>query len=190
MKVIIIEGPDNTGKNTLINEILEKNEIVKVVHCGKPNLNGNVLLNQFKSFKKLADTAIDDYLNNSENIFVYNRYHIGEYVYGQLYRNEHPEQILETLKLIETHILERIPQDDILYIQLLSTSPELLRKNDDKKSLSNADIELIKKELELFKIAYDHSLIKNKHIIYVNKENTDEFKSREEIIKEFNQQLC
>ena len=190
MKVIIIDGPDNTGKNTLINNILENNEIVKVIHCSKPKVKQNVLYHQFINYKSLADIAIKDYANNDNNILIYNRYYIGEYVYGQLYRNEKPEQILETIKLIEKYILEKIPQDDILYIQLLSTSPELLRKNDDNKSLSNADIDLIKKELELFKTAYDHSLLRNKHIIYVNKENTDEFKSREEIIKEFNQQLC
>ena len=185
MKVIIIEGPDNCGKNTLINNILDNNEIVKIIHCSKPNPNGNVLFNQYLSFKRLADEAIKDYKSNSDEVLVYNRYHIGEYVYGQIYRNENPEQILEMINLIENRILSVIPQDDILYIQLLSTSSELLQKNDDNKSLSNAKLELIEKEQQLFKEAFEHSEFKNKHIIYVNKENTNEFKTREDIITEF-----
>lgn len=185
MKIIIIEGPDNTGKNTLINEILDNNEIVKIIHCSKPKPSKNVLFEQYLSFKRLAEEAIKDYIANSDEILVYNRFHIGEYVYGQIYRNENPEQILEIIKLIEKEILSTIPQDDILYIQLLSTSSELLRKNDDNKSLSNANIELIKKEQQYFKEAFKHSLFKNKHIIYVNKENTNEFRDRQDIINEF-----
>ena len=192
MKIIIIEGPDNTGKNTLINDILEHNEVVKVIHCGKPNLNGNVLMNQYVSFKNLADIAINDFnysveTYKTEDIIVFNRYHIGEYVYGQIYRNENPNQILEVIKMIEDRILENIPQDDIYYIQLLSTSSELLQRNDDGKSFSDAKLELIEREQQLFKEAFEKSKFRNKHIIYVNKENTNEFKDRQTIINEFNE---
>jgi len=193
MKLIIIEGPDNTGKNTLINNILEHNEVVKVIHCGKPNLNGNVLLNQYKSFRNLANIAITDFLieesseSKLEDIVVFNRYYIGEYVYGQIYRNENPNQIIGMIHLIEDVILEKIPQDDIYYIQLLSTSSELLQKNDDGKSFSDAKLELIEKEQQLFKEAFEKSKFVNKHIIYVNKENSSEFKDRQTIINEFNE---
>ena len=53
MKVIIIDGPDNTGKNTLINNILENNEIVKVIHCSKPKVKQNVLYHQPYNFYQL-----------------------------------------------------------------------------------------------------------------------------------------
>ena len=36
MKLIIIEGTDNTGKDTLISKILEKYPTATVMHCGKP----------------------------------------------------------------------------------------------------------------------------------------------------------
>ena len=36
MKLIIIEGTDNTGKDTLISKILEKYPTATVIHCGKP----------------------------------------------------------------------------------------------------------------------------------------------------------
>lgn len=185
MKVIIIEGPDNTGKNTLINHVLDNNEIVKIIHCSKPKQLDNVLYHQFISFKKLAEEAIKDYSSNSDEILIYNRYHIGEYVYGQLYRNENPEQILEVIHLIEDTILNAIPQDNISYIQLLSRSAKLLQNNDDNKSLSNARLDLIEKENQLFKEAFEKSKFKNKHIIYIDKENTDTFKTREQIIDEF-----
>ena len=185
MKVIIIEGPDNTGKNTLINHVLDNNEIVKIIHCSKPKQLDNVLYHQFISFKKLAEEAIKDYSSNSDEVLIYNRYHIGEYVYGQLYRNENPEQILEVIHLIEDTILNAIPQDNISYIQLLSRSAKLLQNNDDNKSLSNARLDLIEKENQLFKEAFEKSKFKNKHIIYIDKENTDTFKTREQIIDEF-----
>lgn len=185
MKIIIIEGPDNTGKNTLINEVLEKNEIVKTIHCSKPKVTENILFYQYLDYKKLADIAINDYHNNSEDILVFNRYYVGEYVYGQLYRNEDPERIKEMINLIENRLLSEINQRDIVYIQLLSRSTKLLQNNDDNKSLSNAKSELIEKEQQLFKEIFDLSQIKNKHIIYIDKENTDTFKSREQIIEEF-----
>jgi len=185
MKVIIIEGPDNTGKNTLINHVLDNNEIVKIIHCSKPKQLDNVLYHQFISFKKLAEEAIKDYSLNSDEVLIYNRYHIGEYVYGQLYRDENPEQILEVIHLIEDTILNAIPQDNISYIQLLSRSAKLLQNNDDNKSLSNARLDLIEKENQLFKEAFEKSKFKNKHIIYIDKENTDTFKTREQIIDEF-----
>lgn len=185
MKVIIIEGPDNTGKNTLINHILDNNEIVKIIHCSKPKPSDNVLFEQYQSFKRLAIEACKDYISNVDEVLIFNRYHIGEYVYGQIYRNENPEQILDMIKLIEDRILIDIPQNDILYIQLLSTSSKLLQNNDDNKSLSNAKLELIEKEQQLFKEAFEHSQFINKHIIYVNKENTDEFRNKEDIINEF-----
>ena len=186
-KLIIIEGPDNTGKNTIINEILEKSEISKVIHCGKPKKSDDVLNEQYITFSKFATIAIIDYLGNSEDSIIFNRYHIGEYVYGQLYRGEESEKILEMINKVEKQILSKIPQDDIYYVQLLSTSSKLLQKNDDNKSLSNAKLELIEKEQELFKIAFEKSIFKNKHIIYINKENSDEFRIREDIISEFNE---
>ena len=142
--------------------------------------------------KFLADIAINDFnysieTYKTEDIIVFNRYHIGEYVYGQIYRNENPNQILEVIKMIEDRILENIPQDNIYYIQLLSTSSELLQRNDDGKSFSDAKLELIEREQQLFKEAFEKSKFRNKHIIYVNKENTNEFKDRQTIINEFNE---
>ena len=36
MKVIIIDGPDNTGKNMVIHDLLEHYDSVKIIHCHKP----------------------------------------------------------------------------------------------------------------------------------------------------------
>ena len=36
MKLIIIEGTDNTGKDTLIAKLLEKYPTATLIHCGKP----------------------------------------------------------------------------------------------------------------------------------------------------------
>ena len=50
MKVIIIEGPDNCGKNTLIQNIVDNNDVVKVIHCHKPDKNDP---NPFMTMEKI-----------------------------------------------------------------------------------------------------------------------------------------
>ena len=62
-----------------------------------------------------------------------------------------------------------------------------MQRNDDGKSFSDAKLELIEREQQLFKEAFEKSKFRNKHIIYVNKENTNEFRDREDIINEFNE---
>ena len=41
MKTIIIEGMDNTGKNTIIQKLMEKYSVVKIIHSGKPKSKTN-----------------------------------------------------------------------------------------------------------------------------------------------------
>lgn len=182
MKIIIIEGPDNTGKNTLIHDLLENNEITKVIHCSTPKPSDNVLRDQAKYFCRLANECIIESKNT--NIIVFNRYYQGEYVYGQIYRNEDPEDIMYMINYIEQKFDYEFDDSEIYYVQLLSTNPEMLIKMDDGKSLSKANKEKIETELKLFKEVYDNSKIKKKHIIYVN--DGDNFRTREDILLEFN----
>jgi len=183
MKIIIIEGPDNTGKNTLIHDLLERNEITKVIHCSTPKPSDNVLLDQTRYFASLANECINE--SKQTDVIVFNRYYQGEYVYGQIYRNEDPKQILSMIGYIETKFKYELSNNvEIYYVQLLSSSPEMLINMDDGKSLSNANKEKIQKEIDLFKDVFEKSHIKNKHIIYVN--DGDHFRTREDILNEFN----
>ena len=182
MKIIIIEGPDNTGKNTLIQNIIDNNKVVKLVHCDKP-VSNDPFEEQYKLFSLHAYNAIQDSRNDDIDVIVFNRYYQGEYVYGQMYRNGDPDKIKKMVFEIENYLINNIGKDNIYYVQLTSTSANLLKRNDDGKSLSGADIEKMKKEIDLFNEIYDFSIL-NKHKITINE--NDEFRTREDILTEFN----
>lgn len=168
MKLVIIEGPDNCGKNTLINKLSENFEIVKIVHCGKPKgeTDEDKALYQHNYFQRLCEIAVMD-SNTSTDATIHNRSWYGEYVYGPIYRNTDKKFIEEYIKNIEESLLTSFKPEDIYYIQLMSSSVELLAKNDDNLSLSNANTELIKTECEQFTEIFNKSIL-NKKMIYVN----------------------
>ncbi len=81
-------------------------------------------------------------------------------------------------------MVANIFEEDLYYVQLLSSSPKLLIKNDDGKSLSEADENKIWKEIRLFENVFDESKIWKKKRIYIN--NGDCFRDRQDILNEFN----
>jgi len=185
MKVIIIEGPDNTGKNTLIQSIVDNNKVVKIVHCDKPKVEpgDDPFEEQCRTFYIHAYNAVQDKLRKDIDVIVFNRYYQGEYVYGQIYRNGDRKKIKEMIKITEEYLLKNFDYDDILYVQLNSSSVNLLKKNDDGKSLSEANMYKMQREIDLFNEVYEYSILK-KHKILIN--DGDNFRTREDILIEFN----
>ena len=59
---------------------------------------------------------------------------------------------------------------------------EFLSRNEDGLSISRGEIDNMYKETERFKDIYNYSLIKNKHIVYVN--NGINFRPHDEIYNE------
>ena len=182
MKLIIIEGTDNTGKDTLISKILEKYPTATVIHCGKPVTKKYSSKEQDELFRIYAENIVEGKYDNT-HIIIMNRSHIGEYVYGVLYRHRDKDEVEKMINNINDILYYR---DDIniKYIQLLSSSKELLKNNEDGKSLSNGNIEKINIEADKFKEIFDNINIKDsdKHLIYVNEGNI--FRSREDIFNE------
>ena len=184
MKVIIIDGPDNTGKNTIIHDIIDNNDSVKVIHCHKPD-DGSLypLRDMYSVYSRYARDTVQEYYNGETDAVVFNRYYIGEWVYGQMYRDENPDGIKWLIRSIEDSLLKSIDHHDIYYIQLMSTSAELLKNNEDGKSQSAFDIDKINRELSMFKEAYDMSSLKKK-LVYIN--DGDRFRPKSEILSEVN----
>lgn len=179
MYLIIVEGTDNIGKDTVINQLCNLFETVTLIHCSSPTTKVFKSLEQDNKFICYANNIIDGLYDNTD-VIIMNRSHIGEYVYGQLYRKRHRDDINKMLNIVDDILLSR--EDlKIKYIQLLSSSIELRKKYDDNKSLSNMDDELMKKENELFLEAYKDSSL-DKCLIYVNDE--DGFLPKEEIFNE------
>ena len=50
MKIIIIDGPDNTGKNTIIHNIIDRYDSVKIIHCHKP---GDLIIDPLREMTRV-----------------------------------------------------------------------------------------------------------------------------------------
>ena len=85
MYLIIIEGTDNIGKDTLISRLIEDFETVTLIHCGSPKCICFTSHEQDTKFIKYANNIKNGLYDNTD-VIIMNRSHIGEYVYGQLYR--------------------------------------------------------------------------------------------------------
>ena len=139
----------------------------------------------FQSFEQ--DNIFAEYANNIilgkydyTDVVIMNRSHYGEYVYGQIYRKRSGANIMKMINKVD-NILENRKDLKIKYIQLLSTSTELRKRNDDNKSLSLLDEQKMEQENKLFLDIYDYSNF-DKKIIYVNK--NDSFRPKQDILNE------
>ena len=125
---IIIEGIDHCGKDTLI-DLLMQLAPGRIHHCGKP-----IFCQQFVADKKEIDQCEKYEINNAyyeyqkryfTDLFrtmvlpqeiphfdfrkqpfntYFNRFHLGEYVYGYLYRDYSSEQMETVFKIEEEYI--------------------------------------------------------------------------------------
>ncbi len=179
MKLIIVEGTDNIGKDTVINKLCEHFNSVTLIHCDGPKSKIFTPYEQDEKFLTYAKN-IKNGLYNSTDCIIMNRSHIGEFVYGQLYRNRNEYKIYELIDNVN-YILKTTNNLTIKYIQLLSSSIELRKTFDDNKSLSKMNDILMERENELFLEIYNYVNL-DKKLIYVNDE--DGFLPREEIFKE------
>ena len=161
MKLIIIEGLDNVGKDTLINSLLKKYNRSKMVHWGFPLGATNEEKTDYQ--KTSFDYYMKDYsfqnLSNGLDILIWNRSHIGECVYGPIYRESDPEWIYEMEK---AYLLK-----DNVYLVYLHGDIEFLLKNDDGESFTT-DLKKKRREQKAFEKAINKSQIINKLNIKVN----------------------
>lgn len=159
MKLIIVEGVDCVGKSTIIQEIVKYYDEYNITirHFGRPKSN-NPNLFQYNAFKSEVDIVKNIKANeiffyrHYPNIIIWNRSHIGEYVYGQLYRCLSNEESLSMIDNIDNSLYElAISYPNNLEIKLiyLYASSDLLIKTEDGESIGKK-IEEKEKELLLF----------------------------------------
>lgn len=173
MKLIIVEGPDNCGKDSLINRISENFLTITKIHYTKPD-NKYIQNTIFRGYAYAIVNKVYD-----TDAIILNRSHYGEFVYGCMYRGISDKDALDIINEIDDIYIKN--NIDVYYIQLMSTSEKLLLKNEDNKSLSKGNINAIGGEVRRFNTIFDHSLL-NKKMIYVN--DGDKFRSREDIYNE------
>ncbi len=130
-KFIIIEGTDNTGKDTQQNLIIEKvNNLVfhKVHYSSLPfkedkNKHKSYSTQMYNDMFRMMMNSKDDGIN-----IIFNRSHLGESVYAPLYRGYSGDFIFD----IEEKYAEKLRED--LYLITLVNDPSIIMARDDGKS--------------------------------------------------------
>ena len=169
-KFIIIEGTDNTGKDTQQNLIIEKvNNLVfhKVHYSSLPfkedkELHKSYSTQMYNDMFRMMMNSKDDGIN-----IIFNRSHLGESVYAPLYRGYSGDFIFD----IEEKYAEKLRED--LYLITLVNDPSIIMARDDGKSFYENEEE-IKAECDGFTRAHRLSKIKNKMLINVGKMDAEE----------------
>jgi len=182
MKCIIIEGIDQIGKSEFIKRLMsyliKSGKIPLEIHFSNYFVEQLGHIFYYSKFFKILKSLPSDY------IYVCNRSHIGEFVYGQLYRN-YSENLANYV-----FELERDNLDFLLNCCLIVLLPansvlnEFINIRKDNYALSQNQLNLIIKEIELFKKAYSLSWIPHKFLYYIKNLN-DNFEFLEKLAEKF-----
>jgi thymidylate kinase len=180
MPLILIEGQDCVGKNFLIERFIRDKKNVIIRHFSNPEGETDEERIQYQKDDFLHEfrqqLLRNDLTKTSDDVFIWNRSHIGEWVYGKIYRKYEPHWIFDLEKLFA------FDKKQDIFLVLLDADAEFTLQNDDGLSLTT-NLEKRKFEIERFQEAFDKSLITNKIKIKVNKDLTT-FKNIEEIYAE------
>jgi thymidylate kinase len=181
MKLIICEGPDRCGKDTLINRIIEKYPNIVKRHWGFPKGDTDEEKTRYQKESFYLEFYLYDILSKliDNSIMIWNRSHLGEIVYGTIYRNSDPDSWVWGLERFWS--FQKNPE---IYLILLYADPEFLAKKDDGYSYSGK-LEDKTKEINAFLSAFDKSIIKKKLKIKINE--GDYYKDKDLIYQQVNE---
>lgn len=161
---IIIEGPDNVGKTTLIKNIIKEFKIPFIeIHSYAPPYKDT------KNCLKFENEYISQMFKLFENFdsVIADRSHVGTMVYSPIYREYDGKFVLD----LEKKEINKDYWKDTFLITLVD-DPENLIKREDGLSFS-IDPKLKQKEIDLFYEAHKLSLIYNKLIINIKDFNEE-----------------
>ena len=161
---IMFDGLDNVGKSTQI-KLLMKHLIDKPTHVIHYSAISGITPEQsYKYSQQLYDDMF--YMMSEGSAFgrnlIFDRSHIGEYVYAPLYRNYSGEYVFD----IEKKYSKSAFFNDIVLFVLVDKAENAISREDGHSF--SIDIENKQKEIDGFKKAYELSYIKNKHLIDIN----------------------
>ena len=190
MKLIIVEGLDNTGKTTVINYLFTQFSSCFYFHCQKP-INTDPIKSALEQ-KDLFYSLLNDILDINtrfKNIdaIILDRSWIGEYVYGCKYRGNGDEFVMDMI----IYINDKLSVNNIHTFNILLTvdNIDFIMNNDDGKSISNNKYENILNEKERFEYIFDEIPKLNEKNIYTKKivvNDNLKFKNKNDIFSEIN----
>jgi thymidylate kinase len=163
---------DRCGKDTQIENVtkylLEQNEnkSVHVLHYAslpiKENIEERSSILYYDMFR-----ICDAVLKTPDIHLLLNRAHLGEMVYGYIYRKYDARWIYQIEKQFQDLI------KNAYLITLVDSSFKCISNRDDGLSLSNSDINKAKTELERFVLATELSGIKHKILIDIANKDSE-----------------
>ena len=169
-KFIIIEGTDNTGKDTQQNLIIKKvNDLVfQKLHYSslpfKDDKEKHITYSQklYDDMFKLMILSKDKDIN-----LIFNRSHLGESVYSPLYREYSGDYVFD----IEKKYVNQLRKE--LYLITLSNDAHTILKRDDGLSFYGNEEE-VTAEIDGFNRAHRKSKIKNKLLLNIGTMSAEE----------------
>jgi len=167
--VIIVEGQDKTGKDTLVKALTRKyfSETPLVLHCIGPSSDEkNAEKLSMNYYARLLRTIGFDTPNEN---FILNRSHIGEMVYAPLYRGYSGEYVIGLESIFLTN--SSLDKSVILITLIDSSHSRLTREDDDSFSITE---ESSHKEMDSFIHATKNSTIPNKLTLDISNKSIEE----------------
>lgn len=158
--LILLDGPDRVGKDTLARNIISffSNETFLLLHT--VHIKNYEQKDYHRWYKKIFELS-----KNTDYSIILNRTHLSEFVFGNMYRNYDSKTVFDLEKIIVS--------DNNVFLFLLTDKIENLLKREDGNSIFfNSDDK--KCEIENFCKGFNNSSIKNKYLINIDKKNTDE----------------
>lgn len=170
---IIVEGPDNVGKTTLIQNLKNYYNDLTFHTMHYSNVRQDSPESTIAYSKHLYMQMFDIMLNQTKYGFsgiICDRSHLGEMVYGPIYRNYDGEYVLDIEKKY-SHI--HSVWDNLLLVTLVD-NPENLIAREDGLSFST---DLAKKQTEIANFINASQKSTIKHKVLINIKNHDEKKA-------------
>jgi hypothetical protein len=113
--VIVLEGPDGAGKSTLARRIIEHDALLTrrrhLMH------RGPIRSDALTEYLRPLNEVVDDAQNGVDSVFVFDRWHVGELIYGPILRGRsrltdvqavYIEMVLQSLGCCFLHVSQPI----------------------------------------------------------------------------------
>jgi len=161
--ITLFEGLDNTGKSTQIQNLIEhyKDRIFHKIHYSAVKTLSS---DEAETYSKKLYTDMFKIISecNKDRNIVFDRAHLGEYVYGKIYRNYDANWTFD----LEV-------DKDTTFLIVLVDEPKNVLYREDGLSLSKSDnieesIRKISYEKQRFEEAYNKSTLTNKILINID----------------------
>lgn len=178
MKTIILEGTDQLGKDTYIEELSSCLRNYTIRHWSFPQGETNDEKTAWQKSSFHDEFSHYVYLNSRfpNHTLFWNRAHLGELVYGTVYRDSDPLSWVPQLESDYGMI-----HDSEVYLIHLTADPEFVVAKDDGLSYSDK-LEKKSEEIQAFITAVNDSKIINKKIIKIN--DGRNYRSQSEVLEE------